>query len=62
MNLSNNGLVNSTEEDYTPYEKRYETYIVPILFFFIFVVGTIGNGTLVFVFLRHKAMRSIPNT
>ncbi|ENN71140.1 hypothetical protein YQE_12071, partial [Dendroctonus ponderosae] len=50
------------EEGYTPYGQRVETYIVPIVFFLIFVVGVIGNGTLVIVFLRHQAMRNVPNT
>lgn len=45
-----------------PYDQRPETYIVPVLFFLIFVVGVIGNGTLVVIFLRHKNMRNVPNT
>lgn len=51
----------STNE-YTPYSQRAETYIVPVLFFIIFVVGVLGNGTLVIIFLRHRAMRNVPNT
>lgn len=47
---------------YTPYAERPETYIVPVLFAIIFVVGVLGNGTLVIIFLRHRAMRNIPNT
>lgn len=50
------------EGTYTPYSQRPETYIVPVLFFIIFVVGVLGNGTLVVIFLRHRAMRSVPNT
>ncbi|XP_060535165.1 neuropeptide CCHamide-2 receptor-like isoform X2 [Cylas formicarius] len=50
------------EIDYTPYEERLETYIVPILFLIIFVVGVLGNGTLVVIFLRHRSMRNVPNT
>lgn len=49
-------------EDYTPYYTRPETYIVPVVFAIIFVVGVVGNGTLVVVFLRHRAMRNVPNT
>ncbi|XP_030758987.1 neuropeptide CCHamide-2 receptor-like [Sitophilus oryzae] len=49
------------ENDYTPYLERPETYIVPILFLLIFIVGVLGNGTLVIIFLRHKAMRNVPN-
>lgn len=56
----------TTTEDpdgiYTPYSQRPETYIVPVLFFIIFVVGVLGNGTLVVIFLRHRAMRNVPNT
>lgn len=47
---------------YTPYADRPETYIVPVLFFIIFVVGVVGNGTLVVIFIRHRAMRNVPNT
>lgn len=47
---------------YTPYIERPETYIVPILFAIIFVVGVLGNGTLIIIFVRHRAMRNIPNT
>nr|CAD7447567.1 unnamed protein product [Timema bartmani] len=36
-----------------PYDARPETYIVPVVFALIFVVGVLGNGTLVYIFLRH---------
>lgn len=49
-------------DQYTPYVQRPETYIVPLLFAIIFVVGVLGNGTLIVIFLRHRAMRNIPNT
>lgn len=49
-------------EDYIPYEERLETYIVPFIFSIIFIVGFIGNGTLVLIFIRHKSMRNLPNT
>ncbi|KFB47546.1 bombesin receptor subtype-3 [Anopheles sinensis] len=52
----------ATETPYTPFVLRPETYIVPILFAAIFIVGVLGNGTLVIVFLRHRAMRNVPNT
>lgn len=54
--------VNSTEVPYTPYEYRPETYIIPIVFALIFIVGVLGNGTLVIVFLKHRTMRNVPNT
>ncbi|XP_046969697.1 neuropeptide CCHamide-1 receptor-like [Vanessa cardui] len=49
-------------EPYKPYYERPETYIVPLLFALIFIIGVVGNGTLVAVFVRHKAMRNVPNT
>lgn len=60
-NATSNG-VNSTEVPYTPYNLRPETYIVPIIFAIIFIVGVLGNGTLVIVFLKHRTMRNVPNT
>lgn len=51
---------NATE--YVPYANRIETYLVPVVFFLIFVVGILGNGTLVVIFLRHRTMRNVPNT
>uniref|UniRef100_A0A6P7FCC0 Neuropeptide CCHamide-1 receptor-like n=1 Tax=Diabrotica virgifera virgifera TaxID=50390 RepID=A0A6P7FCC0_DIAVI len=45
-----------------PLETRPETYFVPVIFFVIFVVGVLGNGTLVMIFVRHKHMRNVPNT
>ncbi|XP_055918559.1 neuropeptide CCHamide-2 receptor-like [Eupeodes corollae] len=50
------------ESEYTPYSERVETYLVPAVFAIIFIVGVIGNGTLVVIFFRHRAMRNIPNT
>ncbi|KAL0274989.1 UNVERIFIED_CONTAM: hypothetical protein PYX00_002987 [Menopon gallinae] len=55
-------LLNETEVSYVSYHHRPETYIVPILFFIIFVVGTLGNGTLIRIFVKHKNMRNVPNT
>lgn len=54
---------NSTEEEsYVPYAQRLETYLVPVLFAIIFLVGVLGNGTLVLIFVKHTKMRNIPNT
>lgn len=52
----------TTETPFLPYVHRPETYMVPIVFGLIFIVGVLGNGTLVIVFLRHRAMRNVPNT
>ncbi|CAG9773912.1 unnamed protein product [Ceutorhynchus assimilis] len=54
--------ITSSEEKYQPYSERLETYIVPAVFLLIFVIGVIGNGTVVFVFLKHQSMRNVPNT
>lgn len=47
--------------DYVPYSARPETYIVPILFAIIFVIGVMGNGTLIGIFVKHRTMRNVPN-
>src|SRR6218665_3894412 len=38
-----------------------ETYVVPALFAIFFVVGLVGNGTLIFIVLRNRLMRTKPN-
>jgi hypothetical protein len=53
---------NANATAYVPYEARPETYIVPAVFLIIFIVGLIGNGTLIYIFFRHKSMRTVPNT
>lgn len=50
-----------TELPYIPLDKRPETYIIPFVFALIFIVGVIGNGTLIIVFIFHRSMRNIPN-
>lgn len=49
-------------DGYVAYSERLETYIVPVVFGIIFLVGVIGNGSLIYVLCRHKSMRSVPNT
>lgn len=58
--LDDNGTINLTE--YVPYEERLETYLVPAVFAIVFIVGLLGNGTLIFIFMMHKTMRTVPNT
>lgn len=62
MDGLNESLEANLSEPYQPYNERPETYIVPLLFALIFIIGVVGNGTLVAVFVRHKAMRNVPNT
>ena len=40
---------------------RPEAVIVPVIFAIIFLVGVLGNGTLVFIVTRHKKLRNAPN-
>nr|XP_023023025.1 neuropeptide CCHamide-1 receptor-like [Leptinotarsa decemlineata] len=65
-NFSSYSLLNNDTSNINgtliPYSERPETYIIPVLFFLIFVLGVLGNGTLVIIFLRHKNMRNVPNT
>lgn len=64
LNGSTNAAVhNATEEEnYVSLMDRPETYLVIVLFTLIFIVGVLGNGTLVIIFFRHRSMRNIPNT
>ncbi|XP_043528577.1 neuropeptide CCHamide-2 receptor-like isoform X2 [Frieseomelitta varia] len=59
-----NVIQSDDEEDdgYVPYDQRPETYIVPVVFLLILVVGVIGNGILVFTLLCDANMRNVPNT
>ncbi|XP_064091386.1 neuropeptide CCHamide-1 receptor-like [Macrobrachium nipponense] len=49
------------ETEYLPYNLRPETYLVPVLFAIIFLTGVIGNGALIFMFLKHPKLWSAPN-
>lgn len=54
--------INTDEVSYKDYQYRPETYIVPIIFSIIFLAGLAGNGMLIAVFIKHRAMRNVPNT
>jgi hypothetical protein len=53
---------NLTRDSYVPYEQRLATYIIPAIFTLIFIIGVLGNGCLILIFFRHRAMRNVPNT
>ncbi|XP_046675192.1 neuropeptide CCHamide-1 receptor-like [Homalodisca vitripennis] len=55
-------VTNKSSTEIPPYPDRPETYYVPVLFSLIFLVGVVGNGTLVVIFIRHRTMRNVPNT
>ncbi|KAG5679452.1 hypothetical protein PVAND_009017 [Polypedilum vanderplanki] len=57
--ISNHSL---EDEDLIPYSARIENRIVYILFSLIFIVGILGNSTVILIFLRHISMRNVPNT
>lgn len=52
---------NSTDS-YRPVSARVETFVMSAVLGLIFIVGVLGNGTLIAIFLRHRGMRNIPNT
>ncbi|XP_031640624.1 neuropeptide CCHamide-1 receptor-like [Contarinia nasturtii] len=54
--------INTEEVSYKGYQYRPETYIVPIIFGIIFLAGLMGNGMLIAVIIKHRAMRNVPNT
>ncbi|XP_050442513.1 neuropeptide CCHamide-1 receptor-like [Adelges cooleyi] len=58
---ANSTMPTNNTYDYTSYVERPETYIVPILFALIFIIGTVGNGSLVMIFFKHKNMINVPN-
>lgn len=62
MTLSMQGNEDEEDDSYVPYDQRPETYIVPVVFLLILVVGVIGNGILVFTLVCHASMRNVPNT
>lgn len=68
-NVSFTGIYNQTsdnallsilvnDEDYIPYGSRLETYIVPIIFLFIFIVGSIGNILTIVIITRENPFLS----
>ena len=62
LNKTNTSQMSGNETDgYVPYSDRPETYIVPVLFAIIFIIGVLGNGTLIRIFIEHRNMRNVPN-
>lgn len=64
-----NNTNNATDDTYDMYDDddvdvhalHVERVIVPLLFGVIFVVGLVGNGTLIYTVARNKSMRNVPN-
>jgi hypothetical protein len=59
--LNQDGEFEGQSDDYIPYDQRLEPYIVPVLFGFIFLLGVVGNGSLIFILCFKKSMRNLPN-
>lgn len=51
-------LNNNSTFEYEPYSERIETYLVPIIFFIIFVFGFVGNLLLMVVLIKEKMVKS----
>ncbi|XP_074662153.1 neuropeptide CCHamide-1 receptor-like [Tubulanus polymorphus] len=52
--------VTSREGEYEP-AQTIESIVVPIVFAMTFVLGCLGNGTLLYVVIRHRALKTVPN-
>lgn len=53
--------LNGTDEENDELYNGPEWFVIPIVFGVIFLVGIVGNGTLIYTVLRNKNMRSTPN-
>ncbi|GFN84661.1 neuromedin-b receptor [Plakobranchus ocellatus] len=63
---SNGSLEQNTQYNDTVFSRwdmdsKLYSYIVPVLFFIILIVGLVGNGTLIISVLANKVMRNVPN-
>lgn len=59
--VTNTTGLDSNDTQHVPYPMRPETYVVPVVFGLIFLLGIVGNGTLIFIVLKNKCMRNVPN-
>lgn len=59
-----NGYKYSNETDYSiesVIDNNTMHIVVPIVFIWIMVIGVAGNGSLVYIIIREKALRTVPN-
>jgi len=56
-----NNCTACSNESISGFTHTPEGYIVPLVFAYIFIVGVVGNGTLIFIVFRNKNMRNVPN-
>lgn len=52
-----NSNSSNSSSGYLPYSERPETYIVPVVFMFIFVTGIIGNVTLIVLLIKENLIK-----
>ena len=61
-NGANSSNCTTEEEDNESiFSNMPEAYAVPVVFAVIFIVGVVGNGTLILTVLKNKTMRNAPN-
>ena len=61
INAGNSSNCTTEEEHGSIFSKLPEAYAVPVVFAIIFIVGVVGNGTLILTVLKNKNMRNAPN-
>jgi hypothetical protein len=63
MDVNESAALNASSDNSTQVQQRFnvEQYIVPVVFGLIFLLGVIGNGSLMFIIFRYKSMRNLPN-
>lgn len=49
------------DEDFAEFN-RVSKIVVPVIFVLLMIIGVTGNGTLVYIVLRTKILRNVPNT
>ena len=61
FNSGNSSNCTIEEDNASIFSRLPEAYAVPVVFAVIFIVGVVGNGTLILTVLKNKTMRNAPN-
>jgi bombesin-like receptor 3 len=61
--MNESAALNASDNSAEAEEERVnvEKYLAPVIFGLIFVVGAVGNGSLMFIICRYKSMRNLTN-
>ncbi|KAK6196252.1 hypothetical protein SNE40_001511 [Patella caerulea] len=51
----------SNDTSFIEVEQQLEKFIVPVVFMFIFIVGSIGNSIVIYIVMRRPDMRTVTN-